>query len=190
MDLLCDLLESSDTLQQQMVQTKGFLVISHLLQEVNRGSLWTFSIILSYNILYYITLHHIIYHISYHIISYHIISYHIISYHIISYYWIDKYCSFTLISFESQHWKGAPPLSCCYLLCGAHMRKRQVSLWRILCHVEWIGVVGPFLRLSWHQQGETRERYHTATDLTSDSHRDWSNEWCTKLNLGLVIMAS
>jgi len=33
-DLLCDLLKNSDTLQQQMIQSRGFLVISHLLEEV------------------------------------------------------------------------------------------------------------------------------------------------------------
>ncbi|XP_067949217.1 lipopolysaccharide-responsive and beige-like anchor protein [Watersipora subatra] len=32
-DMLCDLLENSDTLQQQMMQSRGFLVISHLLEE-------------------------------------------------------------------------------------------------------------------------------------------------------------
>ena len=43
MDLLCDLLEHSDTLlehsdtlQQQMMQSRGFLVISHLLEEVGK----------------------------------------------------------------------------------------------------------------------------------------------------------
>ena len=34
MDLLCDLLQCSDTLQQQLIQSRGFLVISSLLEEV------------------------------------------------------------------------------------------------------------------------------------------------------------
>jgi len=34
MALLCDLLESSYGLQQQFLQTKGFLIISYLLEKV------------------------------------------------------------------------------------------------------------------------------------------------------------
>jgi len=34
MSLLCDLLESSYGLQQQFLQTKGFLIISYLLEKV------------------------------------------------------------------------------------------------------------------------------------------------------------
>ena len=34
MGLLCDLLESSYGLQQQFLQTKGFLIISYLLEKV------------------------------------------------------------------------------------------------------------------------------------------------------------
>jgi hypothetical protein len=35
MGLLCDLLENSVTIQQQMMQNKGFLVIAYLLEKVN-----------------------------------------------------------------------------------------------------------------------------------------------------------
>jgi len=35
MALLCDLLESSYGLQQQFLQTKGFLIISYLLEKVS-----------------------------------------------------------------------------------------------------------------------------------------------------------
>ena len=34
MALICDLLESSVTIQQQLIQNKGFLVISYLLEKV------------------------------------------------------------------------------------------------------------------------------------------------------------
>ena len=34
MALICDLLESSITIQQQLIQNKGFLVISYLLEKV------------------------------------------------------------------------------------------------------------------------------------------------------------
>ncbi len=34
MALLCDLLESSTNIQQQLIQNKGFLVISYLLEKV------------------------------------------------------------------------------------------------------------------------------------------------------------
>jgi len=42
MALLCDLLESSYGLQQQFLQTKGFLIISYLLEKVivNTRGLW------------------------------------------------------------------------------------------------------------------------------------------------------
>jgi len=39
MSLLCDLLESSYGLQQQFLQTKGFLIISYLLEKVISNSL-------------------------------------------------------------------------------------------------------------------------------------------------------
>ena len=44
MDLLCDLLENSDTLQQQMIQTRGFLVISQLLEEASPQHLTTHTV--------------------------------------------------------------------------------------------------------------------------------------------------
>ena len=34
MGLICDLLESSVNIQQQLIQNKGFLVISYLLEKV------------------------------------------------------------------------------------------------------------------------------------------------------------
>ena len=34
MSLICDLLESSVNIQQQLIQNKGFLVISYLLEKV------------------------------------------------------------------------------------------------------------------------------------------------------------
>lgn len=36
---LCELIESSPTVQQQMMQNRGFLVVSHLLQRLSRNHL-------------------------------------------------------------------------------------------------------------------------------------------------------
>ena len=37
MALICDLLESSVTIQQQLIQNKGFLVVSYLLEKVGEN---------------------------------------------------------------------------------------------------------------------------------------------------------
>ncbi len=42
MSLICDLLESSVNIQQQLIQNKGFLVISYLLEKVSSARLFFF----------------------------------------------------------------------------------------------------------------------------------------------------
>jgi len=49
MSLLCDLLESSYGLQQQFLQSKGFLIISYLLEKVVDNSLCLLFLLDLYN---------------------------------------------------------------------------------------------------------------------------------------------